>query len=90
MAEFNITALSRAESSEKFGTWFSDKASVEQLIVRCDEQLEKCKHWTENLNEFKKQLELKRLNEKKDEFKTYLCLIGKEEAKALYAEVLGE
>lgn len=89
MVEF-ITSLSREESSAKFGTWFSSKASVERLIVRCDEQLENCRHWTENLKELKKQLELQKLNEKKDDFKTYLSLISKEEAKALYAEVLGE
>lgn len=90
MEKFNITALSRAESRKMFGTWFSDKASVERLIVRCDEELENYKHWTENLEEFKKQLELQKLNKKKDELKTYLRLIGKEEAKALYTEVLGE
>ena len=90
MAKFNITAFTRAESREMFGTWFSKDASVEQLIVRFDEQLENCKRWTENLNKFKNQLELERLNEKKDEFKTYLRLIGKEEAKALYEEVLSD
>lgn len=90
MDEFNITALTRAESNEKFGTWFSSKASVEQLIARCDEQLGNCECWTENLKKFKKQLELQKLNEKKDELKAYLRLISKEEAKALYAEVLGE
>lgn len=90
MEKFNITALNRAESREMFGTWFSKDASVEQLIVRFDEQLENCKHWIENLDKFKKQLELERLNEKKDELKNYLRLIGKEEAKALYEEVMSE
>ena len=82
MEKINATALSRKEASFSFGTWFAKSASLDKLIGRCDEQLEKCRRWVENLEALKRQCELEKLDEKKDELKTYLNLLTKEEREA--------
>ncbi len=77
MSEFSTA--SRKDFSESFGTWFSDKVSPEKLIVRCDEQMQNCKNWIENLEQLKLEAQRMLLDAQKDKLKTYLNLLTEEE-----------
>lgn len=73
------------ESMNFFGTRFSKNPKPEKLIARCDEQLANCKKWIKNLEQLKReQLKLQALA-KKDEIKSYLSSLSKEELQDIMA-----
>ena len=75
----DFPTASRKEFSESYGTWFPASVNPEQLIARCEEQMQNCQKWIENLQQLKAEAQKMLFDSQKDKLKTYLNLLTEEE-----------
>ncbi len=78
--------MQRAESTEKYGTWFSKGVTAEEVSLKCLFQIERCKTWITNLTTLKEEADQEVDAKKKEEIKKVLRSMTKEEVLALYEE----
>lgn len=69
----------KAISREAYGTWFAEKATPQELIVRCDSQIADCKKWIVNLEVLKAENEMKVKAERLEALKTSISTMSAEE-----------
>jgi len=50
---FELSNLTKKQSIEKYGTWFPEEATPEQLISKCNKKIESYRSWSENLETLK-------------------------------------
>lgn len=72
-------AGAKAISRGLYGTWFAEKATPQELIVRCDSHIADCKKWITNLEVLKAENEKKVKEERLEAFKESITTMSAEE-----------
>lgn len=72
-------------SYQYFGTRFAKNSTPKDLIAKCDEQIDICKRWIENLEQLRKEQLKYQALAKKDEIKSYLSALSKDELQDIMA-----
>lgn len=72
-------AGAKAISRGLYGTWFADKATPQELILRCESQIADCKKWIVNLEVMKAENETKVKAERLEAFKESITTMSAEE-----------
>ena len=86
----DFSTASRKEFSESYGTWFSKSVDPKELIVRCDEQLQNCKNWINNLQQLKEEAQKMLLDKCRDEAKLFFGALSKEELRSCFDSLTKE
>jgi hypothetical protein len=69
----------RKESIDSYGTSFGKLLTSDELLKRCDEQLEKCEKWTANLTALKAEKEAEIKAQRIEALKTSVSTMSAEE-----------
>ena len=85
-----VIPATRLEQLSKFGTSLKVEGSAEYYITRCDEQIEKCKEWIENLKSLKSSFMQKEVEKRKQELEAFCQSLTKEARAYLLSSVQTE